>query len=146
MTQWQALDASIALGLRVFEAAAWAVESSKKTAQCICFTSLSSSCWAEFWEAEICSERDHLGSCKPYWWLKGCKMSWNMEVNLLSLSWTSLEICPFGGNPFPFGIFSRSCREVAVFGILQQSSKLGMSGLQIACCFCRRAVWSFRPH
>ena len=26
-----------------------------------------------------------------------------MEVKLLSLSWTSLGICPFGGNRFPFG-------------------------------------------
>lgn len=57
---------------------------------------------------------------------------------------------PWGSTPLvvimSFGIFSWSCREVAVFGIMQQSSKVSRSGLQIAWYCCRRALWSFRPH
>lgn len=111
----------------------------------ICLTSLGSY-WGEFWGAEIYSERNDLDSRILYWCLKRGEVLWNMEVKLLFLSWTSPEICSFGGNCFPFGILSRSCREVAIFGILQQSSQLGMSGLQLACSFCRRALWSLRPH
>lgn len=80
--------------------------------------SLRSSCWAQFWEAKICSERDDLGFCKPYQWHKGCEMLWNVEVKF-SLSWAFLEMCPIGDYHLPFGISSWSCREAAGFGILQ---------------------------